>query len=126
MSIDGFTVRGIHHVQLAMPAGREDDAVAFYSGLLGFRHVAKPEHLRKRGGCWFELEEVGVHLGVEEPFAPARKAHPALTVDNLPALQGRLERAGVEIVWDTQLDGHRRFYIRDCFGNRLELIEVAP
>lgn len=126
MSSNGFEVRGIHHVQLAMPAGEEDQAAEFYSGLLGLRQVPKPEHLRGRGGCWFEAEEVGVHLGVEDPFAPARKAHPALTVDNLSALQEHLERAGIDIVWDTQLDGHQRFYINDCFGNRIELIERAP
>lgn len=126
MGESGFAVRGIHHVQLAMPKGGEDEAVDFYSGVLGFRQVPKPEHLRGRGGCWFELDEVGFHLGIEDPFVAARKAHPALTVSNLDALQARLEDAGVDIVWDTQLDGHRRFYIHDCFGNRLELIERTP
>lgn len=117
-----FSVQGVHHVQLAMPPGREDEAVDFYSGLLGMQHIPKPEHLRSRGGCWFRLQEIQVHLGVEDPFHPAKKAHPALTVTGLEALQRHLESAGQEIVWDTQLDGHERFYIYDCFGNRLELI----
>ena len=121
-----FSVRGIHHVQLAMPQGGEQDAVDFYTGLLGFTQIPKPAHLQARGGCWFQLEQIQFHLGVEEPFTPARKAHPALTVTDLPALQERLEQAEVEIVWDTQLDGHRRFYTHDCFGNRLELIEAVP
>lgn len=126
MGDNGFSVRGIHHIQLAMPAGREQEAVDFYSGVLGFEQIPKPEHLRKRGGAWFALDEIQVHLGVDDPFVPARKAHPALTVTNLDALQEHLESSGIEIVWDTQLDGHRRFYVHDCFGNRLELIERMP
>ncbi len=121
-----FSDRGVHHIQLAMPAGRERDADNFYAGILGFRRIPKPEHLRTRGGCWFELDDIQFHLGVDDPFVPARKAHPALTVDGLPGLQERLEAAGIAIVWDTQLDGHRRFYVNDCFGNRLELIERLP
>src|SRR5690349_13183923 len=59
---------GLDHIQLAMPAAREDDARAFYDHLLGIPEVAKPPHLAARGGCWFESGSVKVHLGVEEPF----------------------------------------------------------
>ena len=78
----------IDHVQLAMPPGGEDLAVAFYEGLLGIRQVRKPPHLAVRGGCWFEDDDVKVHLGVDPDFRPARKAHPALLVTDLPALVG--------------------------------------
>jgi catechol 2,3-dioxygenase-like lactoylglutathione lyase family enzyme len=116
-------VERIDHVQLAMPAGREADAIAFYEGLLGIPHVAKPPHLAVRGGCWFERGELKVHLGVEADFRPARKAHPALRVVDLPALLADLAAAGVRVVDDEPLEGHDRAYVDDPFGNRIELLE---
>ena len=115
-----------HHVQLAMPRGREDDARAFYEGVLGLEEVPKPSQLAARGGCWFRSGDVELHLGVEEPFAPARKAHPAIVVDDLDAIRTRLEAAGADIAEDVQLDAHRRIHTSDPFGNRLELLEPEP
>ncbi len=117
-------VRRLEHVQLAMPPGREDEARAFYHGILGIPEKVKPPHLAARGGCWFESGEVKIHLGVEADFRPARKAHPALVVDDLRALAARLEQAGYRIVEDPPLDGGDRFYVDDPFGNRIEL--MAP
>lgn len=114
---------GIDHVQLAMPRGREAEAVAFYEGLLGLAQVAKPAHLAVRGGCWFERGQVRIHLGVESPFSPARKAHPALLVDELAALRARLEAAGRACVDDQPLEGYERCYVDDPFGNRVELLQ---
>ena len=119
-------VRAIDHVQLAMPAGEEDRAVAFYEGLLGIPAVPKPEHLAARGGCWFEAGPVRVHLGVEAGFRPARKAHPALLVDGLEALVARLSAAGVAITVDEPLEGFERVYVDDPFGNRIELLQPVP
>ena len=115
----------IDHVQLAMPRGAEDDATAFYEGLLGLTRVAKPASLAVRGGCWFHAEGVVVHLGVEDGFAPAKKAHPAFLVDGLDDLVARLEAGGFEVVWDHELDSVRRCYVADCFGNRIELIDAS-
>jgi catechol 2,3-dioxygenase-like lactoylglutathione lyase family enzyme len=114
---------GFHHVQLAMPSEREAEAVAFYAGALGLDEVPKPEEMAGRGGRWFRSGAVEIHLGVEDPFVPARKAHPALLVDDLAELEGRLRAAGVEPVADVELQGHRRVHVSDPFGNRLELIE---
>jgi RimJ/RimL family protein N-acetyltransferase/catechol 2,3-dioxygenase-like lactoylglutathione lyase family enzyme len=116
-------VRRIDHVQLAMPAGGEDNAVEFYDGLLGIPHVAKPAHLAVRGGCWFERGDLKVHLGVEADFQPARKAHPALLVDDLSGLVELLRTAGVAIRDDEPLAGYDRVYVDDPFGNRIELLE---
>ena len=87
-------VTRIDHVQLAMPAGREDDARAFYAGLLGIPESPKPAHLAKRGGCWFESGDLKIHLGVEQDFRPAKKAHPALIVDDLGSWVEVLRAAG--------------------------------
>jgi catechol 2,3-dioxygenase-like lactoylglutathione lyase family enzyme len=120
------TVVGIHHVQLAMPAGREEEARRFYSVLLGIPETAKPEHLAKRGGVWFESSEVRIHLGVEENFRPSRKAHPALLVNGLSGMIDRLRNAGIAVAEDEPLAGYKRVYVTDPFGNRLELMEPHP
>ena len=116
-------VTALHHVQLAMPKGEEATATAFYVGVLGFVEEEKPAHLRRRGGCWFRSGECLLHLGVETGFRPAAKAHPALVVDDLTAVETRLAAAGVPIVIDTEIEGFRRFYSSDPFGNRLEFLE---
>jgi catechol 2,3-dioxygenase-like lactoylglutathione lyase family enzyme len=118
-----FSVEGFHHVQLAMPPGGEPDADAFYAGVLAFDVVPKPAHLAARGGRWFRAGTTELHLGAEEGFGPSAKAHPALRIRGLRALRSRVEDAGLAVEEDTQLDGHERWYLRDPFGNRLELIE---
>ena len=117
-------IERVHHVQLAMPAGRERDAVAFYEGVLGIPEVDKPPHLAARGGCWFETETVKIHLGVEDPFAPARKAHPAFVVPDLEVARSRLEAGGAPIVIDQPLPGFDRLYTEDPFGNRIEILQA--
>ena len=117
---------GIHHIQLAMPVGEEEAGRRFYGELLGLPEVPKPSELAPRGGIWFRSGELEVHLGVErEAFTPARKAHPAFVVGGLDELRDRLGAAGYRIDEDVQLEGYRRFHVRDPFGNRLELVEPA-
>ena len=117
-------ILSIDHVQIAMPPGKEDQARAFYAGILGFTEIPKPAELAKRGGAWFESQAVQLHIGVEADFRPARKAHPAFIVDDLDALIVRVQNAGYET--DTSqppLDGYKRAHIFDPFGNRIELME---
>jgi catechol 2,3-dioxygenase-like lactoylglutathione lyase family enzyme len=118
-------VLSIDHVQLAMPAGREAEARAFYAALLGISEQPKPPHLAQRGGCWFERGALKIHLGVEQGFLPARKAHPALIVDDLPSLVAALKAAGHHVAEDEPLAGCHRVYVDDPFGNRIELMEPA-
>jgi len=117
------TVLRLDHVQLAMPAGAEDEATAFYQGLLGIPRVPKPEVLAGRGGCWFEDGALRVHLGVDADFRPARKAHPALVVDDLASLGESLRRAGCRVTEGEVIDGTGRLYVDDPFGNRIELLD---
>ena len=111
----------IDHVQLAMPAGGEDRARAFYSGLLQLDEKPKPPELAVRGGAWFENDSVKIHLGIESDFRAARKAHPALLVHDLPDLITRLRTAGYEVL-DHELAQYHRVYVSDPFNNRIELI----
>ena len=117
-------IDGIDHVQIAAPAGCEQAARWFFGELLGLDEVEKPASLRERGGAWFTIGAQQLHVGVEDPFTPARKAHPALrvTAGDLDALAARLSDAGLEVSWDGALPHTRRFYSRDPWGNRLELI----
>jgi catechol 2,3-dioxygenase-like lactoylglutathione lyase family enzyme len=118
-----MTILRIEHVQLAIPVGGEALARAFYTGVLGIPEIPKPPHLAKRGGCWFERDELKIHLGVEADFRPARKAHPALLVADLEALSAKLRSSGYAPREDEPLEGYRRVYVDDPFGNRLELME---
>ena len=112
----------IDHVQLAMPPGEEERARSFYAGLLGMKEIPKPAELAKRGGCWFESGGVQIHLGVEEQFQPARKAHPALRCSDYAALLGSLRAAGLAVKEPDDIPGVRRAHIHDPFGNRIELV----
>jgi catechol 2,3-dioxygenase-like lactoylglutathione lyase family enzyme len=117
----------LHHVQLAMPPGGEELARAFYGGALGIPEVPKPPELAKRGGCWFERGALKVHLAVERDFRAARKAHPALQVQDLPLLIEKLQGLGYAVKEDEPLTGFQRVYVDDPFGNRIELLEpVSP
>ncbi len=117
------TVIGLDHLQLAMPPGREDEARAFYAGVLGLAELAKPPNLVGRGGVWFALGSQQLHLGVETDFHPARKAHPAFLVQDLAALREQLTQAGFAPYQDEPLAGYARFYVADPFGNRLEFLQ---
>jgi catechol 2,3-dioxygenase-like lactoylglutathione lyase family enzyme len=117
-----MTLEFIDHVQVAIPRGSENRAREFYQGLLGLPEQPKPAELAKRGGCWFESDDVKVHCGVEEPFHPARKAHIAFQVDDVDALAERARAAGYEVIDDDLLEGFERIYIYDPFGNRLEFL----
>lgn len=114
-------ITGLDHVQVAIPAGGEGVARRFYTGLLGMAEIPKPPVLAARGGCWFESGTAVLHLGVEEPFSPARKAHPAFLVADLDTLEASVAAAGFECVRSNgEIPGVFRFHTHDPFGNRIE------
>lgn len=127
----------LHHVQVTMPRGAEDLARGFYAEALGLQEVEKPASLAGRGGCWFRsvaadghTVEAEIHLGVDDPFVAARKAHPALLVDSVVELEQRaatIAAAGYEVSWAERhsLEGFERFHCRDGFGNRVEILALA-
>jgi catechol 2,3-dioxygenase-like lactoylglutathione lyase family enzyme len=118
-------VTGLDHVQLAAPPGCEAQARRFFGELLGLAEIEKPDSLRARGGAWFACGAQQLHVGVEDDFRPATKAHAALVVASeadLERLAAALEAAGAPVRWDAELPGARRFYTADPFGNRLELL----
>ena len=120
----GYRLVGIDHVQLAMPRGGEENARAFYQVILGLEEHPKPAVLAARGGCWFSNDGVTLHLGVDDDFRPARKAHPAVVAQDLDTLCAALRSAGHDVRFDDEVPGVRRCYVDDPFGNRIELIEA--
>jgi catechol 2,3-dioxygenase-like lactoylglutathione lyase family enzyme len=123
----------LHHVQVCCPRGGEDEVRRFYGEGLGLTEVDKPAELARRGGAWFRAYDdegavtAELHIGVEDPFVPARKAHPAFvlpSIDVLGATAERLEELGYSVdrsEWDT-FPGHRRVHVTDPHGNRVELL----
>jgi len=118
------SIRSIDHVQMALPAGGEDLARSFYSGILGLPEVPKPESMAASGGCWFETDDFKLHFGVVPDFVAAKKAHVAFGVADVVVLAVRLRDSGVDVVDDNRLPGYRRFFASDPFGNRLEFLEA--
>ena len=116
-------ISGIDHVQLAIPPGGEDAARAFYGRLLNLDEKPKPPDLAKRGGAWFENDQVKIHLGIDSNFHSARKAHPALLVNGLDALIERFRQEGISVD-SGEREVYHRVYVSDPFGNRIELIDA--
>lgn len=114
---------GIDHIQIAMPKGREQEAREFYQNILGIPEVPKPDELSGRGGAWFENGKLKIHLGVEDDFRPARKAHPGLLVEALEKLSAILRSKGYDVADDRSLLDVKRAFTHDPFGNRIELIQ---
>lgn len=112
----------LHHVQVSCPAGGEDAARSFYGDALGIPEVAKPPVLAARGGCWFRGAGVEVHVGVQQDFRPAAKAHPAFLVSDIDAVAVRLAERDFPVTWDDDFPGYRRFYTADGNGNRVEVL----
>lgn len=111
----------LHHVQVSCPPGGEAAACAFYATTLGLREIPKPPVLAARGGVWFADADFELHVGVEAEFAPARKAHPCLAVDDVDAYAERVAVGGYPVQWDDAVPGVRRFYTADGNGNRVEI-----
>lgn len=116
---------GLDHIQMAITAGGEATARAFWCDLLGLAEIAKPSALAARGGLWLRLDGGELHLGVETPFAPAKKAHPGLATPDIAALAQCLLAADHPLQWDTALADRRRFFTRDPFGDRLEFLQPS-
>ncbi len=120
-----MAVVGLDHMQISMPVGGEEKAAEFYVGVLGLTQVPKPPPINAKGGCWFEEGDVHLHLGAEEDFRPAKKAHPALLIDDLDQLKAKLAEAGYEVRPGSVIHGISQWFTDDPFGNRIELI-AAP
>ena len=115
----------LHHVNVTVPRSLEAAARHFYGEVMGIPEVPKPESSRGRGGAWYQLGPIQLHLSVEDvEDASLSKRHVCYTVADLAAAEERFRDAGVEIVPDDMpVPGWSRFYVRDPGGNRLEIAQ---
>ena len=118
-----MAVVGLDHVQVAMPVGKEDLGRKFFCEILGFTEIEKPEPAKSRGGAWFASNGVVIHLGVEDEFRPAKKAHVALLVSNYDELRETFIEYALFTKDDDEQVGIIRFFGKDFFGNRIEIID---
>jgi catechol 2,3-dioxygenase-like lactoylglutathione lyase family enzyme len=117
-------INRIHHVQITIPTGLENEARRFYGGVLGMTEMEKPESLKQRGGLWFAIGDQQLHIGTEDASVRGTtKAHVAYEVMGIDELRRKLTEHGVEVIDGIPIPGFTRFELRDPFGNRLELIE---
>lgn len=117
----------IHHVNVTIPKSLEDAAKHFYGVVMGLEEVPKPEGSRGRGGAWYQLGHLQLHLSIEESLHPdcISKRHVCYTVSDLAGAEERFRNAGVEIIPDAlPTPGWSRFYVRDPGGNRLEIAQA--
>jgi catechol 2,3-dioxygenase-like lactoylglutathione lyase family enzyme len=116
-------IQGLDHVQIAAPPDSQEAAREFYGGLLGLEELEVPQALRDRAGCWFQCGKLQVHIGIQQNFQPAKKAHPAFLTANLDELRSRFQARGMATIDDSDRPGIRRFFAEDPWGNRLEFME---
>ena len=114
-------VTGIDHVQIAVPREKEAECLAFYREVFGFPEIPKPEDLRARGGAWFRVGALQIHIGVDYEPSPKSKRHICFLVEGLAAAKAKVQSSGVAIEEESVAEGLSRFFIRDPAGNRIEI-----
>lgn len=116
-----FQVTGIDHVQIAVPKALEAECFAFYREVLSLSEIPKPPELRGRGGAWFQVGALQLHLGADPESSPESKRHICLLVADLSIAKAEIVGRGVSIEEESETEGLARFFIRDPAGNRLEI-----
>lgn len=120
----GHMIRGLHHVQITIPKGTEEEGKKFYCGVLGLQEIEKPESLKGRGGFWLKVGDRDVHIGTEDGFDRMKtKAHIAYEVEDISYWKTRLSQENIKILDAVPIPNFDRFEFRDPFGNRIELIK---
>ncbi|GAB5493204.1 MAG: VOC family protein [Phototrophicaceae bacterium] len=118
-------ILGIHHANISIPAGEEDNARQFYCDLLGLEEISKPDALQANGGFWLRLANIDLHIGIQEGIdRNTLKMHLAYQVDDLKAWREKLDHAGITLKENTAISDFDRFEIRDPFGNRIEFVAL--
>ena len=116
-------VIGIHHAQITIEPGGEEQARFFYGTLLQLPEVEKPENLRARGGMWFDIGTQQLHVGIQsESHRANSRAHIAYQVEVLAPVIERLEEHGFTIKRGVMVGTFERVECRDPYCNRVELL----
>jgi catechol 2,3-dioxygenase-like lactoylglutathione lyase family enzyme len=124
---------GLDHVTIQIDDGDDAlrDALHFYVDILGLEPLDRPAHTDNgRPGAWLRCgSHQQLHIitgaGATAENRVSRR-HPAFRVANLEGLRERLVAAGAEIIAGSRFPDQERFFMRDCFGNRIEFVERTP
>lgn len=115
---------GLHHVQITIPKGTEEQGREFYCHVLGLEEIEKPDSLKGHGGFWLQLGHHEVHVGTEEGFDRlTTKAHIAYQVEDINEWREKLAQHQIDIIDSVPIPHYERFEFRDPFGNRVEMIQ---
>ena len=116
-------ILGLHHAQITIPKGAEEEGKHFYCNVLGLEEIEKPVSLRGRGGFWLRVGDKEVHVGTEDGFNRlTTKAHLAYQVEDVTYWRSVLTENNIEILDSVPIPNFERFEFRDPFGNRVEII----
>ena len=116
-------ILGLHHAQITIPRGTEEEGKHFYCNVLGLKEIEKPVSLRGRGGFWLQVGDKEVHVGTEDGFDRlTTKAHLAYQVEDVTYWRRVLMENNIEILDSVPIPNFERFEFRDPFGNRVEII----
>lgn len=126
MKTGGLTmIIALHHVQITIPKGSENQGKDFYCGVLGLKEIEKPDSLKGRGGFWLQLGHQEIHVGTEDDFDRlSTKAHIAYQVEDIDYWKKKLAEHQIEIEDSVPIPYYERFEFRDPFGNRVEIIQA--
>lgn len=114
-------ITSIDHVQIAVPKALEAESLKFYREVLSLPEIPKPEELRARGGAWFQIGTLQMHVGVDADPSPRSKRHVCFLVGNLAEAKATILAHDVPIEEESVAEGLSRFFIRDPAGNRIEI-----
>lgn len=108
---------GIHHVNVTV--GELESARAFYVGALGMtERTDRPNFAFE--GAWLDLGGQQVHLVVGTPSAETGD-HFAIAVEDLTSAVSELREAGVKVGEPRDVGRGRQAFLRDPWGNLIEL-----
>jgi len=114
-------ILGIDHIQIAVPRALEDQCLKFYREIFAFSEIAKPDELRARGGAWFQVGTLQMHIGVDPDASPKSKRHICFLTGDLERARSFIVEQGIAIDSEGVAEGLKRFFIRDPAGNRIEI-----
>ena len=118
-----ITFKRLNHVHICVPKEKEDEARAFYGGVMGLKEIPKPQSLIANGGMWYEIADIELHIGIEVAM-PRSRRHSAFEISDVAEARKFLEDK-VQIVEEPVIPGRVRFAFIDPFGNKIELLQMV-
>lgn len=115
----------LHHVSIPVLPGQLEAGREFYTRALGLEEIPAPVEFGQGRVVWFRLGDRELHLFKEDDAnTPLSERHLALEVDDLDAARQRFDAHGVAVEEADPIHNRPRLYVRDPFGNKLEITQI--